>query len=61
MEKVTLDKVKYAKCKSCGRGFPKATWILPTREERMSKNPHIDKFEANNNKLCKPCIDIKLA
>jgi len=61
MEKVTLDKVKYAKCKCCGRGFPKANWISTTREERMSENPHIDKFEANNNKLCKPCIDIKLA
>jgi len=61
MEKVTLDKVKYGKCKCCGRGFPKANWILPTREERMSKEPHEDKFKANNNKLCKPCIDIKLA
>jgi len=61
MEKVTLDKVKYAKCKACGRGFPKATWILPTREEKMSKEAHIDKFKANNNKLCKHCIDNKLA
>jgi len=61
MEKVTLEKVKYAKCKACGRGFPKANWILPTREEKMSKEAHIDKFKANNNKLCKPCIDNKLA
>jgi len=61
MESITLDAVKYGKCKCCGRGFPKATWILPTREERMSKEAHEDKFNANNNKLCKPCLYIKLA
>jgi len=61
MKSITLDKVKYGKCKCCGRGFPKAHWVLPTHEEKMSKAAHIDKFEANNNTLCKPCIYIKLA
>jgi len=61
MEAITLDKVKYGKCKACGRGFPKATLVLPTREELISKKPHEDKFKAHNNKLCKPCLDIKFA
>jgi len=60
MKSITLDAVKYEKCQCCGRGFPKAHWILPPREEPMSKEARIDKFTAHNNKLCSPCIDINL-
>jgi len=61
MKSITLNEVRYGKCQCCGRGFPKATWILPTREELISKEAHEDKFTAHNNKLCKPCLDNKLA
>jgi len=55
MKKVTLDKVNYAKCKKCGKGFPQATWIQPLVASYQQAIKEIDMFKPNNNTKCKTC------
>jgi len=61
MKEVTLDKVNYATCKNCGRGFPQAIWIQPLGASYPQAIKEIDMFKPNNNTHCKPCRKLFVA
>jgi len=56
-----LEKVKYSKCKECGRGYPLAH-AIPVAESdlRWSKEVTPTTFKKHSNKICASCIKKEL-